>query len=73
MYKSVHGFAPKLVCDMIVMASYVHVRKTRNTDSLTVYIPKLNIEWYWQSFKCACGKNWNYLLNNIQNSPLVGH
>ncbi len=44
MYKCVHGFAPKLLCDMIVMASDVNVRNTRNTDSLNVYVPKPNIE-----------------------------
>ncbi len=43
MYKCVHGFALKLLCDMIVMASDVNVRNTRNTDSLNVYIPKPNI------------------------------
>ncbi len=46
MYKCVHGFTPKLLCDMIVMASDVNVRTTRNTDSLNVYIAKLNIEYY---------------------------
>ncbi len=39
MYKCVHGFVPKLLCDMTVMASHVNVRNTRNTDSLNVYIP----------------------------------
>ncbi len=46
MYKRVHGCAPKLLCDMIVMASDINVRNTRNTDSLNVYIPKPNIECY---------------------------
>ncbi len=56
MYKCVHGFAPKLLCDMIVMASDVNVRNTRNTDSLNVCIPKPNIECYRKSFKYAGGK-----------------
>ncbi len=71
MYKCVHDFAPKLLCDMIVMASDVNVRKTSNTDSLNVYIPKSNIEWYRKSFKYAGGKIWNDLSNNIQNAPSV--
>ncbi len=40
------GFAPKLFCDMIIMASDVNVRNTRNTDSLNVYIQNPNIECY---------------------------
>ncbi len=60
MYKCVHGFAPKVLCDMIVMAPDVNVRNTRNTDSLNVYIAKPNIECYWKSFKCADGKFWNW-------------
>ncbi len=73
MYKCVHVFAPKLLCDMIVMASDVNVRNTRNTDSLNlnVYIPKPNIECYRKSFKYAGGKIWNDLSNNIQNAPSV--
>ncbi len=71
MYKCVHGFAPKLLCDLIVMASDVNVRNTRNTDSLNVYIPKANIECYRKSFKYAGGKIWNDLSNNIQNAPSV--
>ncbi len=31
MYKCVHGFAHKLLCDMIVMASDVNVRNTRKS------------------------------------------
>ncbi len=54
---------------MIVMASDVNVRNTRNTDSLNVYIPKPNIECYGKSFKYAGGKIWNDLPNNIQNAP----
>ncbi len=69
MYKCVDGFAPKLLCDMIVMASDVNVRTTRNTDSLNVYIPKPNIECYQKSFKCAGGKIWNDLPNTVQNAP----
>ncbi len=53
MYKCVHGFTPKLLCDMIVMTSDVNVRNTRNTDSLNIYIPKPNIECYRKSFKYA--------------------
>ncbi len=71
MYKRVHGFALKLICDIIVMASDVNVRNRRNTDSLIVYIPKPNIECYRKSFKCAVGKIWNDLPNNIQNAPSV--
>ncbi len=56
---------------MIVMASDVNVRNTRNTDSLNVYIPKPNIECYRKSFKYAGGKIWNDLPNNIQNAPSV--
>ncbi len=56
MYKCVHGFAPKLLCEMIVMASDVNLRKTRNTDSFNVYIPKPNLECYRESFKYAGGK-----------------
>ncbi len=64
---------------MIVMASdvnvrntrNVNVRNTRNTDSLNVYIPKLNIEWYRKSVKYAGGKIWNDLPNNIHNAPSV--
>ncbi len=62
MYKCVHGFATKLLCDMIVMALDVNVRNTRNTDSLSVYMPKPNIECYRKSFKYAGGKIWNDLL-----------
>ncbi len=36
MYKYVHGFTSKLLCDMIVMASDVNVRNTGNTDSINV-------------------------------------
>ncbi len=61
----------RLLCDMIVMASDVNERYTRNTDSLNVYIPKPNIECYRKSFKCAGGKIWNDLPNNIQNTPSV--
>ncbi len=57
--------------NMIVMASDVSVRNTRNTDSLNVYIPKPNIECYRNSFKYAGGKIWNDLPNNIQNAPSV--
>ncbi len=71
MYKCVQGFAPKLLWDMIVMASDVNVGSTRNTDSLNVYIPKPNIEFYRKSFKYAGGKIWNDLPNNIQNEPSV--
>ncbi len=71
MYKCVHGFAPKLLCDMIVMASDVNVGNTRNTDSLNIYIPKPNIECYQTSFKYSGGKIWNDLPNNIQNAPSV--
>ncbi len=46
MYKCVHGFAPKLLCDMIVMASDINERNTRNIDSRNVNIPKSNIECY---------------------------
>ncbi len=56
---------------MIVMASEVNVRNTRNTDSLNVYIPKPNIECYRQSFTYAGGKIWNDLPINIQNAPSV--
>ncbi len=56
---------------MIVIASDVNVRNTRNTDSLNVYIPKPNIECYRKSFKYASGKIWNDLPNNIQNAPSV--
>ncbi len=52
---------------MILMASDVNVRNTRNTDSLNVYIPKSNIECHRKSFKYAGGKIWNDLPNNIQN------
>ncbi len=45
MYKCVHGFAPKLLCDMIVIASDLNVRNTCKTDSLNVYISKPNIEY----------------------------
>ncbi len=65
MYKCVDGFAPKLVCDMIVMASDVNVRNTRNTYSLNVYIPKPNIECYRKSVKYVDGKIRNDLPNNI--------
>ncbi len=65
MYKCVHGFAPTLVSDMIVMASDVNERNSRITDSLNVYIPKPNIEYYRKSFKYAGGKIWNDLPNNI--------
>ncbi len=34
MDKCVHVFAPKLVCDMVVMTYDVNERITRNTDSL---------------------------------------
>ncbi len=71
MYKCVHGFAPKLLCDMIVMAFDVNVKNTRNTDSLNVYIPKPKIECYRKSFKYAGGKIWNDLPNNIPNAPSV--
>ncbi len=37
MYKCVHIFAPKSLCDMIVMASDINVRNTWNTNSLNVY------------------------------------
>ncbi len=53
------------------MASDVNVRNTRNTDSLNVYIPKANIEFYRKSFKYLGGKIWNDLPNNIQNAPSV--
>ncbi len=71
MYKCVHGFATKLLCDMIEMASDVNIRNTRNTNSLNVYIPKPNIECYRKYFKYAGGKIWNDLPNNIQNAPSV--
>ncbi len=32
-------FLQALLCDMIVMASDVNVRNTKNTDSLNVYLP----------------------------------
>ncbi len=70
-YKCVNGFAPKLLCDIIVMASYVNERNTRNTDSLNVYIPKPNNECYRKYFKHAGGKIWNDSPNNIQNAPSV--
>ncbi len=56
---------------MIVMASDVNVRNTRNTALLNVYIPKPNIECYRKSFKYAGGKIWNDLPNNIQLAPSV--
>ena len=71
MYKCVHGFAPKLLCDMIVMASDVNDRVTRNTSSLNVYIPKPNVECYRKSFKYAGGKVWNDIPNHIQRAPSV--
>ncbi len=43
----------------------------RNTDSFNVHTPKLNIECYQKSFKCAGGKVWNGVRNNIQNAPSV--
>ncbi len=56
MYKYVHGIAPKLLCDRLVMASDINERNTRNTNSLNVYIPKSNIEWHHKSVKYAGGK-----------------
>ncbi len=64
-----NGYATKLLCDTIVIASDVNVRNTRNTDSLNVYIPKPNIECYRNSFKYAGDKIWSDLSNNIQNAP----
>ncbi len=71
MYKCVHGFVPKLLCDMIIMTSDVNVRNTRNTDSLIVYMPKSNTECYRKLFKYAGGTIWNELPNKIQNAPSV--
>ncbi len=51
MYKCVHGFAAKLLCDMFVITSDVNERNTKNTNSLNVYIPKPNVECYQKSFK----------------------
>ncbi len=53
MYKCVDGFAPKLLCDMIVMASVVNERNTRNVGSPNVHISKPNVECFRKSFKYA--------------------
>ncbi len=53
MYKCVDGFAPKLLCDMIVMASVVNKRNTRNVGSPKVHISKPNVECFRKSFKYA--------------------
>ncbi len=49
MYKCVQDFVPRLLCDMIVMASDVNETNTRNTDSLNVYIPKANVGCFQKS------------------------
>ncbi len=72
MYKCLHGFALKLLCYMILMASDVNEINTRNTDSLNVCIPKHNIECFRKSFKYAGGKIWNVVPNNnIQKASSV--
>jgi phage gp46-like protein len=74
MYKCVHGFAPKLLCDMIVMASDIHDRVTRNTSSLNVYIPKPNVECYPKSCKYAVielNLNWCIMNSTRKNSELI--
>ncbi len=61
----------RLLCDMIVMASDVNERNTRNTDTLNVYIPMHNIECFRKCFKYAGSKIWNGVPNNIHNAPSV--
>ncbi len=50
----------------------VYERNIRNVNSLNVYIPKPNVEYYWKSFKYAHGKIWNSVPNNIHNVPSLG-
>ncbi len=56
---------------MIVMASDVNERNSRNTDWLNIHIFKPNMEYYRQSFKYAGGKIWKDVPNNIHNAPSV--
>ncbi len=79
MFKCVHGFALKVLCDIIVMASDVNERNIRNIDLLTLYVSKSNIEStknllnmqvvYQNVFKYTGGKIWNSVPDNIQNAP----
>ncbi len=59
MFKCVHGFALKLLCDMIVMASDVYETNTRNTNSHNLMLNAV------ENLNYADAKVWTGVPKNI--------
>ncbi len=54
---------------MIVMASDMNERNSRNANSLNVYMYTPNVEVIKNTVTNTGGKVWNGVPNNIQNAP----
>ena len=65
MYKSVHGLAPMLLTDNVVMVGEIHERDTRLSHSNDVHIPPHNTDIFKRSFIFNCGVIWNKLPDEI--------
>ena len=61
MFKTIHGMAPKYLCDQINLVQDVSDRVTRNSEQLNVFIPMSKLSKHEESFSITGGKIWNAL------------
>ena len=71
MYKCFHGYAPLRLCNAIDMAFERHPMNTRLANSMSVVLPKPNIDIFKNSLRYEGGKVWNNLPSNLQNEQSI--
>ena len=71
MFKCFHGTAPSRLCNEIEMVFDRHGYSTRNSDSLNIVPPKVNVKIMKTSLKYAGAHVWNELPRELKESNNV--